>query len=62
MYVPACLDIVVDNPKLIISFLVTLKNNCGSNIQPVIANVNCGYSPRCDTPGSGGVVRVLRFQ
>ncbi|EKM76080.1 hypothetical protein AGABI1DRAFT_116006 [Agaricus bisporus var. burnettii JB137-S8] len=33
----------------------TLKNNCGSNIQPVIANVNCGYSPRCDTPGSGGV-------
>ncbi|KAF9445508.1 hypothetical protein P691DRAFT_734869 [Macrolepiota fuliginosa MF-IS2] len=33
----------------------TFKNNCGSNIQPVIANVNCGYSPRCSTPGSGGV-------
>jgi len=35
---------------------VTFRNNCGANVQPVIANVNCGYSPRCDTPGSGGVV------
>lgn len=35
---------------------VTFNNRCGGNVQPVIANVNCGYSPRCDTPGSGGVV------
>ncbi|PFH53136.1 hypothetical protein AMATHDRAFT_55587 [Amanita thiersii Skay4041] len=33
----------------------TLKNNCDSEVTPVIANVNCGYSPRCNTPGSGGV-------
>ncbi|KAH9481713.1 Pathogenesis-related protein 1A/1B [Psilocybe cubensis] len=33
----------------------TFKNNCGSNVSPKIANVNCGYSPRCSTPGSGGV-------
>lgn len=39
--------------------LVTFKNNCGSSVKPVIANVNCGYSPRCSTPGSGGVVRHL---
>ncbi|CAA7266879.1 unnamed protein product [Cyclocybe aegerita] len=31
------------------------RNNCGSSVRPVIANVNCGYSPRCSTPGSGGV-------
>ncbi|KAF8896128.1 hypothetical protein BD779DRAFT_1667976 [Infundibulicybe gibba] len=30
-------------------------NRCGSAITPVIANTNCGYSPRCSTPGSGGV-------
>lgn len=36
--------------------IVTFKNNCGSSVKPVIANVNCGYSPRCNTPGSGGVV------
>lgn len=33
----------------------TFNNRCGGNVQPVIANANCGYSPRCDTPGSGGV-------
>ncbi|KAG5647374.1 hypothetical protein DXG03_000442 [Asterophora parasitica] len=31
------------------------RNKCGSSIKPVIANTNCGYSPRCSTPGSGGV-------
>ncbi|KAJ7745567.1 hypothetical protein DFH07DRAFT_748780, partial [Mycena maculata] len=25
----------------------TLKNNCANDIQPVIANARCGYSPRC---------------
>ncbi|KDR78955.1 hypothetical protein GALMADRAFT_209295 [Galerina marginata CBS 339.88] len=33
----------------------TFNNNCGSNVTPRIANTNCGYSPRCSTPGSGGV-------
>jgi len=31
------------------------KNRCNYSVKPVIANVNCGYSPRCNTPGSGGV-------
>ncbi|KAF4614126.1 hypothetical protein D9613_007844 [Agrocybe pediades] len=31
------------------------KNQCSSNITPKIVNTNCGYSPRCSTPGSGGV-------
>ncbi|KAF8071750.1 hypothetical protein FPV67DRAFT_894876 [Lyophyllum atratum] len=31
------------------------KNQCGTSVKPVIANTNCGYSPRCNTPGSGGV-------
>ncbi|KAF5366648.1 hypothetical protein D9615_010604 [Tricholomella constricta] len=31
------------------------RNQCGSSVKPVIANTNCGYSPRCNTPGSGGV-------
>ncbi|KJA20564.1 hypothetical protein HYPSUDRAFT_88659 [Hypholoma sublateritium FD-334 SS-4] len=31
------------------------QNQCGNNVQPVIANTNCGFSPRCSTPGSGGV-------
>ncbi|TFK69708.1 hypothetical protein BDN72DRAFT_767627, partial [Pluteus cervinus] len=30
-------------------------NKCGYGIQPAIANTNCGYSPRCNNPGSGGV-------
>ncbi|KAF8150721.1 hypothetical protein B0H34DRAFT_149837 [Crassisporium funariophilum] len=33
----------------------TFRNNCAGTVKPVIANVNCGYSPRCTTPGSGGV-------
>ncbi|KAH0585380.1 hypothetical protein H2248_008617 [Termitomyces sp. 'cryptogamus'] len=32
-----------------------LKNNCVSTVKPVIVNTNCNYSPRCSTPGSGGV-------
>ncbi|PPQ89346.1 hypothetical protein CVT25_003183 [Psilocybe cyanescens] len=33
----------------------TFRNNCGSSVSPKIVNTNCGYSPRCSTPGSGGV-------
>jgi len=33
----------------------TIKNSCSYAVNPVIANTNCGYSPRCNTPGSGGV-------
>lgn len=33
----------------------TAVNRCSYTIHPVIANTNCGYSPRCNTPGSGGV-------
>ncbi|KAF9526344.1 hypothetical protein CPB83DRAFT_465748 [Crepidotus variabilis] len=36
-------------------FLVVFKNQCGYTVNPQIVNVNCGYSPRCSTPGSGGV-------
>ncbi|GLB40224.1 hypothetical protein LshimejAT787_0800950 [Lyophyllum shimeji] len=31
------------------------RNQCSHSVKPVIANTNCGYSPRCNTPGSGGV-------
>jgi len=33
----------------------TIYNKCSYAVNPIIANTNCGYSPRCDTPGSGGV-------
>ncbi|KAF4613701.1 hypothetical protein D9613_007839 [Agrocybe pediades] len=29
-------------------------NRCSYTIDPIIANTNCGYSPRCNTPNSGG--------
>ncbi|TFK40213.1 hypothetical protein BDQ12DRAFT_721675 [Crucibulum laeve] len=32
----------------------TFVNRCSSSVKPVIANVNCGYSPRCTAPFSGG--------
>ncbi|KAF9526343.1 hypothetical protein CPB83DRAFT_884932 [Crepidotus variabilis] len=32
-----------------------LHNQCNYRVNPKIVNVNCGYSPRCDVPGSGGV-------
>jgi hypothetical protein len=31
------------------------RNQCTYSVNPRIVNVNCGYSPRCNTPGSGGV-------
>jgi len=31
-------------------------------VEPIIANTECGYSPRCSTPGSGGVVRISPLQ
>ncbi|KAF9561997.1 hypothetical protein CPC08DRAFT_761768 [Agrocybe pediades] len=31
-----------------------IVNHCSYTINPIIANTNCGYSPRCNTPNSGG--------
>jgi len=37
------------------SHVFTIQNKCKYAVNPIIANTNCGYSPRCNTPGSGGV-------
>ncbi|KAF8526932.1 hypothetical protein BU17DRAFT_40116 [Hysterangium stoloniferum] len=39
----------------------TLTNKCGNNVQPVIADTRCGYSPRCGDAAaySGPQPRVL---
>ncbi|KAF8896129.1 hypothetical protein BD779DRAFT_1639520 [Infundibulicybe gibba] len=38
----------------------TIVNKCATGLQPIIADTSCGYSPRCNTPGSGGVPNPAR--
>jgi len=50
-FIPSALRVA----SLVADHTFTFTNQCPYSVTPIIANVNCGYSPRCSAPGSGGV-------